>query len=176
MRWQAVWIYFCMVTVFGGSCTAAEEWKPYRYPKDGFVVEFPSAPKPEDALGDTRKILRFRQYWVDGSEVAFGVGAALYRHNVMTSVSSDQALRSAIEGAGSAMGCSIRSEREVTLAGTMAREVVFDRCERAGMVAKQRFYVVGDWLYQAMVLGTIPDLETAPNVKRFLESFGLIAE
>jgi hypothetical protein len=42
--------------------------------------------------------------------------------------------------------------------------------------AKQRILIVGDWLYQLLVLGTKPGIPESSDTKRFLESFSVVAQ
>jgi hypothetical protein len=42
--------------------------------------------------------------------------------------------------------------------------------------AKQRILIVGDWLYQLLVLGNKAGVPESPDTQRFLQSFSLVAQ
>jgi len=57
----------------------------------------------------------------------------------------------------------------------LAREAIVDTCpEKAGLITYARFYILGDWSYNSIVM-TKPEIENSVYTKRFLESFNVIA-
>jgi hypothetical protein len=159
-----------------GGIAIAEDWKLYRYPQDGFAIEFPGKPEPQLTSVDPNAMVRSNQYWVDLGAVAYGVSVTLFLPNVIAARSPEQTLSRSIEGVRGSLQCAVRGQADVPMPGTAAKEVVFDRCAKvSGLVAKQRFFLRADWLYQVMVLGTKPDVENDAGTKRFLESFAMIA-
>jgi hypothetical protein len=170
-----VWrVALIVIATVGGA--AADEWKFYRYPKEGFAIEFPGEPKPQPQQVDPKKIVQSSQYWLDLGAVAYGIDATQFLHNIIASQDAARLLQSSIEGVRGSLQCTIRSQRPIEMPGSVGREVIFDKCEKiAGLVAKERFFLRGDWLYQIMMLGTKSGIEDDAGTKRFLESFAMIA-
>ncbi len=174
MHTRLVSIVFLVVATSAGL--AADEWKTYRFPQDGFAADFPSPVTPQDQKPDAKRMVRHNQYWSDQGDVAFGVSAAHFHHKIIVAEAPDKHLKGVIERVRGSLECTVRSQREVSFPGATAREVVFEKCKKlSGGVAKQRLLVAGDWLYQVMVLGTKPGIEDSADTKRFLESFSLTA-
>lgn len=164
------------VAITACPAAAADDWKTYRYPHERFVVDFPTPPTPQDQKPDPKRMIRHNQYWSDKGDIAFGISAALFHHKIIASETPDNHLRGVIERVQASLQCTLRSQRDLSLPGTVGREVVFEKCRKfSGGVAMQRIFLAGDWLYQVMVLGTKPDVAEDGETKRFLESFSLTA-
>jgi hypothetical protein len=173
MRWSLLAALLTLTLVSGVG--AADEWKVYRYPNYGFAAEFPVAPQPQDQKIDPTRLIRNIQYWSDGA-VAYGVNAALFHHNVISSLPPDQQIQNVLEAVRGSLKCTIRSQNAINFPGGTAREIVFEKCAAPVVDAKQRIRIVGDWLYQLLVLGATPGVPESPDTKRFLESFALVAQ
>jgi hypothetical protein len=165
-----------VVAVGVGAAAAADDWKTYRYPQDRFVAEFPAPPAPCDQKPDPKRMIRHNQYWADKGDIAFGVSAALFQHNIIASQPPDTQINGVARRVAQSMQCSIRSQRSLSLPGATVREVIFEKCKKiSDGVAKQRIVLAGDWLYQVMMLSTRNGAEDGADTRRFLESFNLTA-
>jgi hypothetical protein len=165
-----------MTIAFAPVAQAADDWKTYRYPQDGFAAEYPIPPGPQDQKVDPARVIRASQYWSERDNVAFGVSATLFLHKIMASQALDKQIDNVIEGVRGSLKCSVRSQRPITFPGTVAREVIFDKCPEPLTEAIERVYIAGDRLFQVMVLGSKPGIVGAADTKRFVESFSLIAQ
>lgn len=175
MKHRLAWFAAAASAAIVCSAEAADEWKTYRYPQDGFVADFPTQPNPEDQKPGPERMIRHNQYWSEKGDIAFGVSAALFHHKIIAAESADAHLRGVIERVKESLQCAIRSESSISFPGATAREVVLDNCKKFPGSAKQRIILAGDWLYQVMVLGTKPDVAGDSETKRFLESFSITA-
>jgi len=176
MKFRLVWLAALLTVTLASAVQAADEWKTYRYPQDGFAADFPTAPVSQDQKSDPKRTIRDMQYWSDLGEVAFGVGASLFHHNVIAALPLDKQILNVIEGVRSSLKCVIRSKQAISLPGATGREIVFDKCPGMAGGAKQRIFIAGDRLFQVMVLGNKSGLADSVDTKRFLESFGLTAQ
>lgn len=175
MTFRLVWLAALLTLMLADAVQAADEWKTYRYPQDGFAAEYPAPPTPQTQKVDPKRNIRDMQYWSDLGDVAYGVDAALFQHAVIAGQPPDKQIQNVIEGVRGSLKCSVRSQRAITFAGATAREVTFDKCPAPLVGAKERIFIAGDWLYQVMVLGNKPGLLESADTKRFLESFSLMA-
>jgi hypothetical protein len=152
---------------------AANDWKIYRYPKEGFAAEYPGLPRFIDMNAPHEQFVRGVQYLAtDDASTEYLGQALLYQPFIRKNNTPDKILRVSIDGANSAGKCSIRSERNYSFPGAVAREVAFENCE--GMVAgRSRVFLVGDWLYFVLVIGKT-GVETTADADRFIKSFSLI--
>jgi hypothetical protein len=173
-RWSSIAALLTLTLV--SAAQAADEWKTYRYPEFGFVAEYPTPPDPQKPQIDPKRLIRNAQYWSDKGDVAYGVNAALFHHSVITSLPPDKQIQNVLEGVRGSLKCSIRSQRPITFPGGIAREIVFEKCPAPLVDAKQRILIVGDWLYQLLVLGSKAGVPESPDTKRFLESFSVVAQ
>jgi hypothetical protein len=158
------------------SAADALEWKTYRYPLYGFAAEYPSQPAPKDQKIDPKRLIRNIQYWSDFGDVAYGVNAALFQHSVIAGQPPDKQIQNVLKGVRDSLKCSIRSQRPVKIPGGTGLEVIFEKCPAPLVDAKQRILIVGDWLYQLLVLGNKAGVPESPDTKRFLESFSVVAQ
>jgi hypothetical protein len=173
-RWAWLAVFLSVAWVF--SVQAADEWKTYRYPQDGFAIEFPGVPAPQEQKLDPKRLLRDSQYWFEKGDVAYGIGASLFHHNIIAGRTPDMQIAAVIEGVRGSLKCTIRSQRPLSFPGATARELIMEKCQTtSGGVARQRVLIAGDWLYQVMVLGSKPGTEDSDDNKRFLDSFSLTA-
>jgi hypothetical protein len=173
-RWA---LLAALVTLtLGSAAPAADAWKTYRYPLYGFAAEYPTEPVPQEQKIDPKRLIRNIQYWSDLGVVAYGVNAALFQHSVIAGQPPDKQIQSVLEGVRDSLKCSIRSQRPITFPGGTAREIIFEKCPAPLVDAKQRILIVGDWLYQLLVLGSKPGVPESPDAKRFLESFSVVAQ
>ena len=176
MKIRLAWLAAVLTVVLAPGAQAADEWKTYRYPLYGFAAEYPTQPVPQDQKIDPKRLIRNIQYWSDLGEVAYGVNAALFHHNVIAGSPPDKQIQNVLEGVRGSLKCSIRSQRAITFPGGTAREIIFEKCPAPLVDAKQRILIVGDWLYQSLVLGSKPGIPESPDTKRFLESFSVVAQ
>lgn len=174
MKHHSAWLVAAASAAIVCSAEAADEWKTYRYPQDGFVADFPTPPNPQDEKPGPERQIRHHQYWSDKGDIAFGVSAVLFHHKIIAAQPADTQLRGVIERVRESLQCVIRSESSIAFPGAAAREVVLDNCKKISGSAKQRIILAGDWLYQVMVLGT-KDVAGDSETKRFLESFSITA-
>lgn len=175
MKLRLAWFAALLTVALASAVQAADDWKTYRYPQEGFSADFPTQPLAQEQKPDPQRTIRSFQYWSDRGDVAFGVSAALFQHSVISNQPPDKQILNVIEGVRTSLKCAIRSQREISLPGAMAREIVFEKCQGTLQGARQRIVIAGDWLYQVMVLGSKPGLADSADTKRFLESFSLTA-
>ncbi len=176
MTFRLSWLVALLTLTLMPAAQAADEWKVYRYPEYGFAAEYPTPPKPQETKIDPKRLIRNAQYWSDQGDVAYGVNAALFQRSVISSLPPDKQIQNVLEGVRGSLKCSIKSQRLITFPGGTAREIIFEKCPAPMVGAKQRILIVGDWLYQLLVLGTKPGVPESPSTKRFLESFSLVAQ
>ena len=176
MNIRLVWLAALLTIAWASSVQAADEWKTYRYSQDGFAIDFPGSPAPQEQKLDPKRMLRDNQYWFEKGDIAFGIGASLFHHNIIAGRTPDKQIEAVIEGVRGSLKCTIRSQRPLSFPGATAREFVMEKCQTiSGGVARQRVLIAGDWLYQVMVLGSTPGTEDSDDTKRFLDSFSLTA-
>jgi hypothetical protein len=173
---RLVWLAALLTVALASAVQAADDWKTYRYPQDGFAAEYPIPPAAQDQKAEPQRIIRGVQYWSERDDVAFGVGATLFLHKTIAGLPADRQIHNVIEGVRGSLKCSIRSQRAITFPGAAAREVIFDKCPAPLVAVVERIFIAGDRLFQVMVLGNKPGIENSPDTKRFLESFSLIAQ
>jgi hypothetical protein len=173
LRWGLLAAFLTMV---GASAAQAAEWKTYRYPVYGFAAEYPTEPAPQDQKIDPKRLVKNIQYWSDLGEVAYGVNAALFQHNIIAGQPAPKQIQSVLEGVRGSLKCTVRSQRPIKFPGGTGIEVIFDKCPAPLVDAKQRILIVGDWLYQLLVLGSKGGVPESPDTKRFLESFSVVAQ
>ncbi len=164
----------CIAATTWAHAAAAYDWKSYRYPDDGFVVDFPAAPKVANAPLSPAQWVRGKQYSANFSTVAFFAQAFLYKPDIRAKVAPDDLLRVAIDGASQAGTCASKTESELSFPGAIAREVIFDKCGGDFRV-KMRLVLIADWLYSVYVVGN-PGVENDQDTSRFLDSFNLVSD
>ncbi len=155
---------------------AADEWKTYRYPQDGFTAEFPAAPDVEHPKFNPRRNIRDTQYWSEANGVTYGVGASLFHHRVIASEPSAKQLVNVVDAVRRSLKCSLGSARTISLPGATGREAVLVKCKQISGDAMIRAVIAGDRLFQLMVLGGPPGLADSADTKRFMKSFSLTAQ
>ena len=176
MKLRLAWFAALLTVALASGVQAADDWKTYRYPQEGFSADFPTQPVPQEQKPDPQRTIRNFQYWSDQGDVAFGISATLFQHSVIANQPPDKQILNVIEGVRKSLKCGIRSQRAISLPGATASEIVFEKCQGTLQGAQQRIVIAGDWLYQVMVLGSKPGLADSGDAKRFLESFRLTAQ
>jgi hypothetical protein len=169
------------LTILGAGDAVAQnprltiyDWKTYRYPAEGFAMDFPDAPTLKDPPHSKNSIL-VRNYGVSKLAGAFSATAQHYRHEVISTIQPEQALQLQINALTENNRCNVRSNLPISITGGLAREAIVDTCpEKAGLITYARFYILGDWSYNSIVM-TKPEIENSVYTKRFLESFNVIA-
>ena len=73
MEIRLAWLAAVVAVAIACGAEAADEWKTYRYPQDGFAAEYPTVPKPQEQKPDPAKMVCHSQYWSEKSDAAFGV-------------------------------------------------------------------------------------------------------
>ena len=107
----------------------ANDWKIYRYPNERFAVEFPNVPKTIDMKAPVEQYVRGIQYLSsDDVGTEYLAQGTLYRKFIRQNHKPDKILRVAIDGVKDAGKCSIRSERNYSFPGAIARELVLEKC------------------------------------------------
>jgi hypothetical protein len=177
MKFRLGYFAALLTVALAPGVQADDDWKTYRYPQDGFAADFPTPPVLTDQELDPQRGTREMAYWSDLGDIAFGVHAAHFHHEVIASQPPDKQIQTVVDGVRSGLNCAVSSQRVIALPGATGREVTFDKCpaEHAGG-AKQRIFIVGDRLFQMLVLGSTPGLAESADTKRFLESFSLMAQ
>jgi hypothetical protein len=176
MNLRTAWISALLALALTTGAQAADDWKIYRYPQDGFAAEYPIPPAPQEDPPEPARFIRSAQYWSERDNVAFGISATLFLHPVIAGQPPDKTVQNVIEGVRGSMKCTIHSQRAISLPGAVAREVIFDKCPAPIVEVVERVYVAGDRMIQVMVLGSKTGIIDAADTKRFMESFNLIAQ
>ncbi len=173
---KAVSFLFVVAVIAAGAGPAvANDWKTYRYPNEGFAVEFPGAPRTIDMNAPAAQFVRGIQYLATDDAKNEYLGQALhYQKFIRQNNTTDKILRVVIDGAKDAAKCSIRSEKNYSFPGAFAREVVIEKCE-GGVAGKSRVLLLGDWLYFVLAMGR-PGIETSADADRFIGSFSVIGK
>lgn len=165
-------VFVATAVAFIAHAVRAAEWRLYRFPEDGFAIEFPGSPKIEvgNASG-VKHITTARTYLLDRGEVVFGVDATLFAPSPAP-VRAVQLLANAGELFQRSAKCSGYQERESKFLPVNAREFVFEQCH-GRYLGLFRFYAQDDWFYQVgvMMTGGRPD---DPDANRFVQSFRLL--
>ena len=88
MKIHAFWFVALLATGMADNAIAADDWKLYRYPGEGFALEFPGAPKLSDKKVDPEIMVRGRRYMAANATVTavFSATAALFHHGPRVSV------------------------------------------------------------------------------------------
>jgi hypothetical protein len=152
-----------------GGCQDGQ-MREYTSPDGQFKVLFPGKPKEETQLGIgglMKKVSVSRRdgaYVVTAQEVKIAPDAA-------PAVLEDR-LDGVRNGAVSNIRGKLLREEKITLAGRYpGRDIVAEMPEQVGLL-RDRLYLVGDRLYQVMVMGRREWVES-PDAQRFLDSFTL---
>lgn len=162
------------IVVTAGSA-AANQWKVYRFPQEGFAAEFPGAPKLIDMKAPHETFVRgVQQLATDDAGTEYMGQTLIYQPAIRKNNTVDKILRVSIDGAKDAGKCSIRSERNYSFPGAIAREVVFEKCE-GNVAGKSRVLLVGDSLYFVLAIGK-SGIEKTAEADRFINSFSLIGK
>ncbi len=149
---------------------AAPEWKAYSYPSDGFAASFPLEPQLQKRDVPTAKgSFELRSYIAEIEPVAIFVGVCDYG-SAVADEAPDTMLQGAKDGALKNSGSHLTREKQITLG--IYKGIEFE-AESDSAHFYARIYVVGDTLYQTLVVNPI-DKPYADTV-RFLDSFQLIA-
>jgi hypothetical protein len=154
---------------------AANNWKVYRYPNEGFAAEFPGVPKFTDMKPPREQFVRgVQQIATDDAGTEYMGQALLYQPFIRKNNTTDKILRVSIDGAKDAGKCSIRIERNYSFPAAVAREVMFEKCG-GNTAGKSHVLLIGDWLYFVLVLGKT-GVETTADADRFINSFSVIGK
>jgi hypothetical protein len=158
------------VLCFGVALSAhAQEWNSYSYPADGFRASFPSGPEQQKRNVPTDAgTFELRSYIAQVAPYAFFIGVCDYGANA-NGREPDAILQGAKQGALANSNSHLVSENKLTLG--IYHGIQFE-AESDEAHYSARIYMVGDTLYQTLVVSPIgkPYAETA----RFLDSFQLI--
>lgn len=145
---------------------AVADWKPYRYPADGFAVSFPAQPnlQKQNVSTDAGQF-ELRTYVAQDSSTALIAAVCNYGP---TAAGKDpaQLLDSAKKGAVSNLKAHIASEKPLELGNHHG--VAFE-AENDSEHISARIYLAGAVLYQTIVLS--PLHAPSADARRFLESF-----
>jgi hypothetical protein len=153
---------------------AADEWKQYRYPDEGFAVEFPRAPTTKELPSSPQRVRGIQRTAQDDAGTEYMGQATLYQPGVRAKYPAVVLLRAAIDGLRNAGKCTLREARDFPFPGAVAREVILDKCGE-GSTAKARFVLLGDWLYLVLAIGR-PGIEQSADTSRLLDSFTVIGK
>jgi hypothetical protein len=154
---------------------APEGWKTYSFPEDGFAIDLPAAPEVTTETPQL-PIVSDRQYQVDIGAGGYIVSAKRYMPDARLDLWNEDSM---VELANAMKGeCRMRDAKPATLAPAsstkaLSYEMVLDQCP-GGTVMKVRMHVVGDRVYQLVVVG-VAGVETRPETQAFHDSFKLIA-
>jgi hypothetical protein len=152
----------------------AADWKQYRYPDEGFAVEFPAPPAAKELPPSPQRLRGLQRSAMDDAGTEYLAQATLYQPGVRSKYPAETLLRAAIDGLRNAGKCTQREARDVTFPGATAREVILDKCGE-GSTAKARFVLLGDWLYLVVAIGR-PGIEQSAGTARLIDSFTVIAK
>jgi hypothetical protein len=151
--------------------TVVADWKPYRYPADGFAISFPAQPNLEKQNVSTDAgQFELRTYVAQDSSTAL-IAAVCNYGPTAAGKDPSQLLESAKKGAVNNLKAHIASEKPVDLAGH--RGVAFEADNDSEHISA-RIYLAGTVLYQSIVLS--PMNARSIDTKRFLESFQFLDE
>jgi hypothetical protein len=149
---------------------AAPDWKAYSYPSDGFIASFPSEPQLQKRDVSTAKgSFELRSYIAEIEPVAIFVGVCDYGA-AAAGEAPDTMLQGAKDGALKNSSSHLTREKQITLG--IYKGLEFE-AESDSAHFYARIYVVGDTLYQTLVVYPIDKPYT--DTVRFLDSFQLIA-
>lgn len=171
MTLQRRFALYVTVLCFAVALSAqTQEWKSYSYPADGFRALFPDEPtqQKKDIPTDAGNV-ELRTYVVSvSSTIVVYIGVADYGDKVANRA-PDAILEGAKEGALTNSKSHLLREKKITLDGHHGVEL---ECENDQMHFFARIYLVGDTLYQTLVV--YPLANKYADTARFLDSFKLI--
>jgi hypothetical protein len=158
------------VLCFAAALSAqAPEWKSYNYPSEGFRASFPSEPQLQKRDVPTKAgAFELRSYIAQVSSYALFVGVCDYGAQA-NGTDPDVLLQGAKQGALTNSNSHLVSENKVTLG--IYHGIQFE-AESDAAHFSARIYMVGDTLYQSLVVSPIGKIY--PDTTRFLDSFQLI--
>lgn len=146
-----------------------QEWNSYSYPADGFRASFPTAPELQKKDVPTESgSYELRSYLVQADPYALFIGVCDYGAQT-NGKDTDTVLQGAKQGALAKSNSHLVSENRLTLG--IYHGIQFEAESNVAHFSA-RVYMVGDTLYQTLVVSPIgkPYADTA----RFLDSFQLI--
>ena len=151
------------------AAVPAPEWKPYRYPVDGFSASFPSSPAVEKQSVPT-DAGAFDLVTYEAEDAASTLIAAVCDYGAgAKDKDPDALLENAKAGAISNVKGHLTIEKKITL-GTN-HGVAFEADSESAHISA-RIYLVGSTLYQMIVAS--PNTAPYADSARFLDSFQLI--
>jgi hypothetical protein len=154
------------------DAAAADDWKPYRYPQEGFALELPAPPATRELPPSPQRVRGVQRTAQDDAGTEYMSQATLYQPGTRMRYSADMLLGAAVGGLVKSGQCTLRETRDVPGLGELAREVVLDKCGE-GNTARARFILKGDWLYLVLAIGR-PGIEANAATARLLGSFTII--
>jgi len=147
-----------------------EQWKPYKYPADGFRITFPSEPKVEQNKKESKTgAILMNSYCAHLSETYLCV-AVIDQGPEATGFTPDALFERTRLAVISAPRTHKLNEADIELDGHKGVEV---ETENDTVHIFTRIYLVDRTLYQTMV--TVPLAGRYPGTERFLNSFKLMA-
>jgi len=152
-----------------GATAASPDWKPYRYPSDGFSASFPFPPdmKKQNISTDAGQF-ELRTYVVEDSSAALIAAVCDYGASA-AGKDPEVLLESAKKGAIDNMKAHILSEKKMSLGVNSG--VQFEADNGTDHISA-RIYLAGTVLYQVLVVSPMKD--PFADTARFLDSFQLL--
>lgn len=167
------WILGLLFGLFAACTAQAQGWGEVRPPGGGYRVEMPTAAKfdtDDITLPDGRKAVIY-QAISEYRDAAFLATYVDYPPDMIARGTPESHLNNAVNGTAS--GATLAGQRNIVIGGNKGRDYVVFRPD--GLSMSVRNALVGNRLYQIIVVGK-RGMEQNPDTKRFLESFGLIAQ
>jgi hypothetical protein len=165
------WCLGLMLALMGAVSAQAQLWTEFRPEGGKFYVLMPGTPQTglQPVPLPDGKSTQLHQGAIEADSVAYVATFVDYPDEIIRRAPPDTHLDNARNG--TAKGHKLRSEKRLTIAKHPGREYIVDRSD--GLVMKIRSFLVGNRLYQLIVVGN-PGVDTLPDTAKFLESFRLL--
>lgn len=163
-----------LVLVLAATAGAmAQGWSEYRSVEGRYRIEMPGTPELEtDPVEMLDREVPMIQAIVALPKATYLAAYMDFPSEVLRDLAPGKVLENARDGALD--GSRLLSDRVLTVAGSPAREYVIE--QDRGVVLVMRILLVGERLYQMVVVTTAPGgAAEHPDTRRFIDSFALLA-
>ncbi len=168
---HTAWCLGLVLALVGAPGAQAQTWSEFRPEGGRYLVLMPGAPQTGAqpvALPDGRSVQMY-QGSIETPNAAYVATFVDYPADVISRAPPDKHLDNARDG--TTKGHTMRNEKRLTIAQNPGREYVVVRGD--GLVMVVRSFIVGNRLYQLIVVGR-PGVDQHPDTAKFLESFRLL--
>jgi hypothetical protein len=152
-------------------------WSEFSSAEGAFSVLMPGTPTEQTQTQDTELgTIDVHSFTFEQNGVAYLVGYNIFPAAVTEAATPDSMLDGARGGQVEAVKGTLMNEEEITLGAYLGRDLEIQIENSDGTSSlRSRIFLVGDRLYQVMVVGP-KGQSTSPDTTKFLDSFKLVEE